>query len=61
MEFEKTPEISSINYMEKSNLGSNVESRVIPNEKSLEAKTRIRPLVESDGVKRFGGETVWRP
>lgn len=34
---------------------------VIPNEKSLEAKTRIRPLVESDGVKRFGGETVWRP
>ena len=28
MEFEKTPEISSINYMKKSNLGSNVESRV---------------------------------
>lgn len=34
---------------------------VVPNEKSLEAKTRIRPLVEIDGVKRFGGETVWRP
>ena len=27
MKFEKTPEISSINYMKKSNLGSNVESR----------------------------------
>ena len=34
---------------------------VVPNEKSLETKTRIRPLVEIDGVKRFGGETVWRP
>lgn len=34
---------------------------VAPNEKSLEAKTGIRPLVEIDGVKRFGGETVWRP
>ena len=28
MKFEKTPRVSSINYMKKSNLGSNVESRV---------------------------------
>ena len=28
MEFERAPEIRSINYMKKSNLGSNVESRV---------------------------------